>query len=105
MASTLAGRVQEVVNRILGDAEFAAEVRKAGIEAARGGRHSEAFRKYFDYFALTPGELDGLAEHGTGEGCTCDSNTWFTFSSMAGPMYTCCATTTTTTTSGNFFDR
>lgn len=105
MASSLPGRVQEVVHRILSDGEFAAEVRRLGIDAVRGGAKSEAFKKYFDVFALTPGELDGLSAGPGSEGCTCDSNTWFTFSSLAGPLYTCCATTTTTTTTGNFFSR
>jgi hypothetical protein len=105
MATTLHGNIQLVVSRILGDGEFAAEVRRAGIEAVKAGAGTDAFRKYLAYFASTPGELDGLGVKGAAGSCTCDSNTWFIFSSIAGPMYTCCATTTTTTTSGNFFER
>lgn len=99
----MAGHIQEVAMRIIGDGEFAAHVRQLGIAAVRGGAGSDAFAEYFDLFARTPGELAGLGA-GPGEpACTCDSNTWFTISSIAGPLYTCCATTTTTTTSGNFF--
>jgi hypothetical protein len=88
--------------RILGDGAFAAEVRRAGIAAVRAGASSDEFKEYFEYFARTPGELANLGD-GPVAACTCDSNTWFTISSIVGPMYTCCATTTTTTTSGNFF--
>ncbi|MBV9727689.1 MAG: hypothetical protein JO299_21225 [Gammaproteobacteria bacterium] len=101
MAETLAGHIQKVAMRIMSDGEFAAQVRRAGVAAARGGAGSAAFAEYFEIFASTPGELAGLGAEGSA--CPCDSNTWFTVSSIAGPLYTCCATTTTTTTSGNFF--
>lgn len=101
MAASLGSHVQDVVMRILSDADFAAEIRRAGIAAVRGGADSQAFRDYFEHFARRPGELASIGLRS--ESCTCHSNTLFTISSMAGPLYTCCATTTTTTTSDGFF--
>ena len=95
-------KIHEVATRILTDPQFANEIRAAGLRAVKAGSQSQAFKDYFEYFAVTPG---ALAEMGNpqAESCTCNSNTWFTISSLVGPLYTCCATTTTTTTTGNFF--
>jgi hypothetical protein len=102
LAKDIPAKTHEVAVRALTDPQFASELRRAALAAVKGGAASQAFRDYFEHFASTPGELAGL---GTGDpaGCTCNSNTWFTLSSMVGPIYTCCATTTTTTTSGDFF--
>ncbi|MFL6212341.1 MAG: hypothetical protein ACJ74J_00445 [Blastocatellia bacterium] len=102
MASSLSKKIHEVTARILTDATFAKEVREAALKAVKGGSQSEEFKRYFEYFASTPGELSAMGNPSEG-GCTCNSNTWFTLSSLVGPLYTCCATTTTTTTTGNFF--
>ena len=102
MPSSLPKNIHRVASRILTDPAFADEIREAGIRAVKAGSHSQAFKDYFEYFASTPGELAELG-NGVSEGCTCNSNTWFTLSSIVGPLYTCCATTTTTTTTGNFF--
>jgi hypothetical protein len=103
MASSLPKKIHEVTARIIADPQFAREIREAGLKAVKEGNQSQAFRDYFEYFASTPGELADLSDPTEGN-CTCNSNTWFTFSSIVGPLYTCCATTTTTTTTGNFFD-
>lgn len=102
MASNLPRKIHEIATRVLMDPEFANELREAALKAVKSGAGSPEFKEYFELFASTPGELSGLGK-GTGEGCTCNSNTWFTISSLVGPLYTCCATTTTTTTTGNFF--
>ena len=101
---TLAEQIQQTAARILQDPIFAREIREAALRAGKSGAKSEDFKRYFAYFASTPDELASLGDV-DGEGCTCNSNTWFTISSLVGPLYTCCATTTTTTTSGNFFSR
>jgi len=104
MGSSLPRKIHEVATRILTDAEFAQEIREAALKAVKAGSHSQAFKDYFEYFASTPGELSDLGS-GPSQNCTCNSNTWFTISSLVGPLYTCCATTTTTTTTGNFFSQ
>jgi len=102
VSRSLPHKIHEVASRILTDPLFARDVREAALKAVKGGKHSQAFADYFEIFASTPGELAAMGAESP-EACTCDSNTWFTFSSLVGPLYTCCATTTTTTTSGNFF--
>jgi len=102
MPSPLGRKIHQVATRILTDPAFANEVRAAALRAVKGGCRSEAFQQYFEIFASTPGELSGLGSDNA-TGCTCGSNTWFTISSLVGPLYTCCATTTTTTNSGNYF--
>lgn len=104
MASLLPKKIQEVTARILTDPVFAQEIREAALKAVKAGSQSAEFKRYFEYFAATPGELSAMGDP-TAEGCTCNSNTWFTLSSLVGPLYTCCATTTTTTTTGNFFSQ
>ena len=104
MTKNLGITVHEVVSRILSDAEFAAEIKRAAVAAVNGGAGSQAWIDYFERFASTPGELArlGLDDDDAG-GCTCGSNTYLTLSSLVTPVPTCCATTTTTTTSGAFF--
>ena len=102
MANTLSEKVHEVVSRILSDPLFAAEIKKAAVAAISGGAGSQAWRDYFERFASTPGELANLGVDDA-NGCTCNSNTYMTLSSLVTPVPTCCATTTTTTTSGNYF--
>jgi hypothetical protein len=100
--ATMAEKVHQVVSRIISDPLFAAEIKQAALAAVQGGAGSQAWEDYFEYFASTPGELAGLGTDND-SGCTCNSNTYLTFSSLVTPVPTCCATTTTTTTSGNFF--
>jgi hypothetical protein len=102
MAANLQTKVHEVVSRILSDPEFAAEIKRAAVAAIAGGSSSQAWKDYFEHFASTPGELASLGSDDV-NGCTCNSNTYMTLSSLVTPVPTCCATTTTTTTSGNFF--
>jgi hypothetical protein len=102
LASSLHLKVHEVVSRILSDAEFAASIKVAAVAAVSGGAGSEAWKAYFEHFASTPGELAQLGIDDA-TGCTCNSNTYMTLSSLVTPVPTCCATTTTTTTSGNYF--
>ena len=103
MAKNLSQKVHEVVSRILSDGEYAAEIKRAAVEAIVGGAGSQAWKDYFERFASTPGELANLGVDDDVNGCTCNSNTYMTLSSLVGPVPTCCATTTTTTTSGNYF--
>lgn len=100
--SSLSTKVHEVVSRVLNDAQYAAEIRAAAVAAISGGAQSQAWRDYFERFASTPGELSSLGVDDA-NGCTCNSNTYLTLSSLVSPVPTCCATTTTTTTSGNYF--
>jgi hypothetical protein len=102
MATSLQQKVHEVVSRIINEPEFAAEIKKAAVAAITGGAGSQAWRDYFERFASTPGELANLGVDDV-NGCTCNSNTYMTLSSLVTPVPTCCATTTTTTTSGNYF--
>ena len=102
MADNLSQKVHEVVSRILTDAQFAAEIKQAAVAAISGGAASQAWKDYFERFASTPGELANLGVDDA-TGCTCNSNTYMTLSSLVTPVPTCCATTTTTTTSGNYF--
>ena len=102
MSTQLSQRIQEVVSRILKDADFAAEMKQAALAAVKGGSESQAFKEYFERFASTPGELASLGHTSEG-GCTCKSNTYLTISSLVTPIPVCCNTTTTTTTSGDFF--
>jgi hypothetical protein len=102
MADNLSQKVHEVVSRILTDAQFAAEIKQAAVAAISGGATSQAWKDYFERFASTPGELANLGVDDA-TGCTCNSNTYMTLSSLVTPVPTCCATTTTTTTSGNYF--
>lgn len=99
----LASKVHQVVSRVLTDPAFAAEVKAAAVNAITAGAGTEAWEEYFERFASTPGELSGLGVDDETTGCTCNSNTYLTLSSIVTPVPTCCATTTTTTTSGNFF--
>jgi hypothetical protein len=100
--STLSIKVHEVVSRVLNEPHFAAQIKRDAVEAISGGAGSEAWKKYFEHFASTPGELAGLGVDDA-TSCTCNSNTYLTLSSLVTPVPTCCATTTTTTTSGNYF--
>lgn len=102
MAKTLPEKVHEVVDRVLREPEFAAEIKRGAVAAISGGAGSQAWKDYFEHFASTPGELADLGIDDA-SGCTCGSNTYMTLSSLVTPVPTCCATTTTTTTSGNYF--
>jgi len=102
MATNIGQKIHEVVSRILADAEFAAMIKRAAVAAIAGGASSQAWKDYFEQFASTPGELANLGVDDA-SGCTCNSNTYMTLSSLVTPVPTCCATTTTTTTSGNYF--
>ena len=102
MAKNLAEKVHEVVSRILNEPIYAMEVKRAAVAAISGGAGSQAWKDYFELFASTPGELANLGQDDA-NGCTCNSNTYMTLSSLVTPVPTCCATTTTTTTSGNYF--
>lgn len=95
-------KVHEVVSRVLSDSAFAAEIKQHALAAVRGGASSEAFKTYFERFAISPG---GLASLGVGDAatCACGSTTYLTISSLVTPVPMCCNTTTTTTTSGAFF--
>jgi hypothetical protein len=101
--SDLSTKVHEVVSRILNDAAFAAELKRNAVAAVTGGAGSDEWKRYFEMFASFPGELAGLGLESDESGCTCNSNTYLTLSSVVTPVPTCCATTTTTTTSGNYF--
>ena len=43
MATKLSQRIQQVVTRILSDADYAAEIKQAALAAVKGGAKSEAF--------------------------------------------------------------
>lgn len=103
MAKNLAAKVHEVVSKILSDPEYSAEIKRTAVAAISGGAGSQAWQDYFEHFASTPGELSSLGSETDDTGCTCNSNTYMTLSSLVTPVPTCCATTTTTTTSGNYF--
>ena len=102
MATSQSVRVQEVVSRILSDADYAHEIRQAALAAVKGGNKSQAFRDYFERFAISPGGLASLSDYPEA-GCACRSMTFLTISSLASPIPVCCNTTTTTTTSGDYF--
>jgi len=93
-------KVHEVVGRLLTDHDFAEKIKQDGLAAIKAGLGSPEWDKYFEHFAPTPG---ALAVKGTSQaaGCTCNSATWVTLSSLVTPVPTCCGVTTTTTTSGN----
>ena len=94
-------KVNEVVGRVLTDPQFADQVRSDGIAAIQGGAGSEAWNKYFEHFAPEPGALAEMGGAEGAAGCTCDSTTFTTLSTLVTPIPTCCgATTTVTTTTG-----
>jgi hypothetical protein len=91
-------KIHEVVGRVLSDPSFAEQVKADGLAAVQAGAGSDAWNKYFEYFAPEPGALAGMGVAGAAA-CTCNSTTFTTLSTLVTPIPTCCGLTTTTTTS------
>jgi hypothetical protein len=85
--------LQELIDRVIEDDEFAAELARQAAAAASDGVHSEAWSQYARYFADTPEELAQFTPPADALGIKLTTITTLTTLTTGG-----CMTTTTTTT-------